>query len=152
MVVEDICTFVVKLLDSTLSTSDSRYLNDLMQQYVDGLPVPGLLDGGLLSQPEKAGAGQGQELLQSVLGVVVAAQGEEATKQLVHCLGQAVNVVSVALKLQYTSELLLSKPTSSANLYEASSMAWSWLPKNKRALLGVLGQSQHEVRSSSETE
>ena len=102
MVVEDICTFVVKLLDSTLSTSDSRYLNDLMQQYVDGLPVPGLLDGGLLSQPEKAGAGQGQELLQSVLGVVVAAQGEEATKQLVHCLGQAVNVVGVALKLQYT--------------------------------------------------
>ena len=73
-----------------------------MQQYVDGLPVPGLLNGGLLTQPEKAGAGQGQELLQSVLGVVVAAQGEEATKQLVHCLGQAVNVVSVTLKLQYT--------------------------------------------------
>ena len=69
-----------------------------MQENIDRFPVPRLLYTGLLPEPKEAGAGEGEELLEPVLGVVVAAQGEEAAQQLVHGLGQAVDVVRVALK------------------------------------------------------
>ena len=42
-----------------------------MEEDVDTLPVPDVLPRALLTQPQQAGGGQGQELLQSVLDVIV---------------------------------------------------------------------------------
>ena len=45
--------------------------DDLVEEDVDTLPVPDILPRALLTQPQQAGRGQGQELLQSVLDVIV---------------------------------------------------------------------------------
>ena len=74
-------------------------LHDLVEEDVDALPVPDVLPRALLAQPQEAGGGEGQELLQSVLDVVVAADGEEAAEELVDGRGEAVDVVAVTLQL-----------------------------------------------------
>ena len=58
-----------------------------------------VLPGALLAQPQQAGGGESQELLQSVLDIVVAADGEEAAEELVDGRGETVDVVAVALQL-----------------------------------------------------
>ena len=68
-----------------------------MKKNINRLSVLSLLGTGLLAEAKEAGAGEGQELLETVLSVVVAAEGEEAAQQLVHRHRQAVDVVRVAL-------------------------------------------------------
>ena len=73
--------------------------DNLMEQDVDTLPVPDVLPGALLTQSQEAGGGQGQELLESVLDVIMTSEAEQAAQQLVDGCGQAVNVVTVTLQL-----------------------------------------------------
>ena len=68
-----------------------------MKKNIDRLSVLSLLRTGLLAEAKEAWAGKGQKLLEPVLSVVVAAEGEEAAQQLVHRHRQAVDVVRVAL-------------------------------------------------------
>ena len=70
-----------------------------MKENVDALPVPDVLAGPLLAQPQEAGGGQGKELLEPVLDVVMTTDAEQAAKQLVDGRGQAVDVVTVTLQL-----------------------------------------------------
>ena len=73
--------------------------DDLVKENVDALPVPDVLAGPLLAQPQEAGGGQGKELLEPVLDVVMTTDAEQAAKQLVDGRGQAVDVVTVTLQL-----------------------------------------------------
>ena len=73
--------------------------DNLVEQDVDTLPVPDVLPGALLAQSQEAGGGQGQELLESVLDVIVTPKAEQAAQQLVDGRGQAVNIVAVTLQL-----------------------------------------------------
>ena len=45
--------------------------DDLVKENVDALPVPDVLAGPLLAQPQEAGGGQCKELLEPVLDVVM---------------------------------------------------------------------------------
>ena len=78
-------------------------LDDEVQQYVDGLAVAGVFLAALLRQPQQGGRGQGEELLQAVLDVVSAADGEHGTEYLVHRQRQGVDVVLVAVELRLQS-------------------------------------------------
>ena len=78
-------------------------LHDLVEEDVDTLPVPDVLPGALLAQPQQAGGGEGQELLQAVLDVVAAADGEHGAEDLVHGQRQRVDVVLVAVELRLSS-------------------------------------------------
>ena len=73
--------------------------DNLVEQDVDTLPVPDVLPGALLAQSQEAGGGEGQELLESVLDVIVTPEAEQAAQQLVDGRGQAVNIVAVTLQL-----------------------------------------------------
>ena len=78
-------------------------LDDEVQQYVDGLAVAGVFLAALLRQPQQGGRGQGEELLQAILYVIAAADGEHGTKYLVHRQRQSVDVVLVAVELRLSS-------------------------------------------------
>ena len=53
---------------------EGRDSDDLVEEDVNTFPVPDVLSGALLTQPQQAGGGQGQELLQSVLDVIVSSK------------------------------------------------------------------------------
>ena len=55
-------------------------LDDLVEEDVDTLPVPDVLPGTLLAQPEQAGGGESQKLLQSVLDVIMTTNREETAE------------------------------------------------------------------------
>ena len=78
-------------------------LHNKVEEDVDRLPVlcffPGDDISAILRQAEERGAGEGEELLESVLNVVAAADGEEDAESLVYGRGQAVDVVLMAVEL-----------------------------------------------------
>ena len=78
---------------------EGRHLHDLVEEDVDTLPVPDVLPRALLAQPQQARGGQGQELLQPVLDIVVTSEAEQTAEQLVDGGGEAVDVVAVPLQL-----------------------------------------------------
>ena len=70
-----------------------RVLDDQVEQDVHGLAVLNLVPLALLGQSQEAAGGQGQELFQSVLDVVVAAEAEEDAEDLIDGEGEAVDIV-----------------------------------------------------------
>jgi len=71
-----------------------------MKKNVDTLPVPHILPSSLLTQPQETGGCKSQELLESVLNVIMASEREETSEQLIDSSGETVDIVGVTLRVK----------------------------------------------------